>query len=318
MKPATDRPVLGVVLMLAFAATGPVIDTFGKLAAQTIPVGQIDAARFLVQTALLLPLAVLLGGAHLPRLREVGLHLARAALILIATGCFFAAIRFMPIADAISIFFVEPLLLTLLGGFLLGEAVGWRRIAACIVGFIGALFVIKPSFAAFGGVALLPLATAFFFAFYMILTRRMATAMHPIALQAYTGAAAVVLAVPVLWTLDGSGLAPLDPVWPDARHMWLLAGVGLAATIAHVFISFALRFAPSATIAPLQYFEIVAAVGLGYAVFGDFPDALTFIGVAIIVASGLYVFFRERALSAQAAAQAARRPAPPPPPEVTP
>ena len=310
MTNSGDRPTLGIVLMVAFAICGPLIDTFGKIAAQAIPVGEIVLARFSVQSVALLPVALLLGALHRPRLIEVARHFARAVLILIATGCFFAAIRFMPIADAISIFFIEPLLLTLLGGFLLGESVGWRRIAACIVGFIGALFVIQPSFEEFGGVALLPLVTALTFAFYMILTRQMARAMHPVTLQAYTAVAAFIIMVPVLWAFDGSGVEPLDPVMPDRYYLMMLLGVGLAATVAHIFISFALRYAPSATIAPLQYLEIVSATVLGLLVFGDFPDGLTFLGIAIIVGSGLYVFFREQALSAGQA----RVPLPPPTP----
>lgn len=310
MNNGGDRPTLGIVLMVAFAISGPLIDTFGKIAAQVIPVGEIVFARFSVQSLTLLPVAWYLGALHRPSGAEVTRHFARAVLILVATGCFFAAIKFMPIADAISIFFIEPLLLTLLGGFLLGESVGWRRIAACIVGFIGALFVIQPSFEQFGGVALLPLVTALTFAFYMILTRQMAQAMHPVTLQAYTAIAAFIIMVPVLFAFDGSGIGPLDPVMPDRFHLLMLLGVGLAATVAHIFISFALRFAPSATIAPLQYLEIVSATVLGLLVFGDFPDALTFFGIAIIVGSGLFVFFREQALT--------RGTPPPPVPPPTP
>lgn len=297
MSTKQDRVGLGIALMVAFSVTGPMIDVFGKLAGDVIPVGEIVFARFTIQSLALVPLALVLGHLHRPGRAEVALHLARAALILLATGFFFSALRFMPIADAMSIFFVEPLLLTLLGGLLLGEPVGWRRITASIIGFGGALLVIKPKFAELGLVSTLPLGTALFFAFYMILTRRMAREMSPVTLQAYTAVAAFALMVPILWAFDGSGVGPLDPVWPDQRYMLYLLGVGIAATIAHVFISFALANAPAATIAPLQYLEIVGATGLGYLVFGDFPDALTFVGIAVIVGSGLYVFIREQALA---------------------
>ncbi|PWE32045.1 EamA family transporter [Maritimibacter sp. 55A14] len=309
MRPALapDRALLGIFLMTVFALFGPVIDVFAKLASETIPVGQAVAARFAVQSLLLLPVAAALGGLHRPGRAEVIRHFLRAALILLATGCFFAALAVMPMADAIAIFFVEPFILTLLGGVLLGEAVGWRRYLACAVGFGGALLIIKPSFSDFGAVAFLPLGTAVCFAFYMILTRRMAVAMHPLTLQAYTAVAAMALILPVLGYGNAGGLAPIDPVWPDLRSGLYLLGIGVAATVAHLFISFALKFAPAATIAPLQYIEIVSATLLGFWVFGDFPDLLTMLGIAIIVGSGLFVYLRERRLSRRA-----RLPMPPP------
>jgi drug/metabolite transporter (DMT)-like permease len=301
--PPPDRTLAGIAMMACFALFGPVIDTFAKLATD-IPVGQISAARFAVQAAMLLPLAAALGALHRPDWPEMRLHLVRGGLITVATMAFFAAVQVMPIADAIAIFFVEPFLLTLLGHFMLGETIGWRRVLACLIGFGGALLVIRPSFSAFGWVSALPLVTALMFAFYMALTRRMAQAMNPITLQAYTALAACVLVVPALALAEGSGIAALDPVWPEGRNWLWLLGVGLAATVAHLFISFALSFAPAATIAPLQYLEIVSATVLGYLIFGDFPDAQTFLGVGIIVGAGLYVFVRERGLS--------RRPLPPP------
>lgn len=313
MTAQRDRTGLGIALMVAFSVTGPMIDVFGKLAGAAIPVGEIVLARFGMQSALLLPLALVLGRLHRPAQAEIVLHLGRAALILLATGLFFSALRFMPIADAMAIFFVEPLLLTLLGGALLGEPVGWRRITACVIGFLGALLVIQPKFSELGLISALPLGTALFFAFYMILTRRMARGMSPVTLQAYTGVAAVAIMAPILWAFDGSGIGPLDPVLPEARFAIYLLGVGVAATVAHVFISFALSLAPAATLAPLQYLEIVGATALGFLVFGDFPDWLTLAGVAVIVGSGIYVFVRERALASPPAEPGAKLPRAPTP-----
>jgi drug/metabolite transporter (DMT)-like permease len=240
-----------------------------------------------------------MGWLHWPDRAEAALHLVRAGFLLVATGCFFYALQFMAVADAIAIFFVEPFILTLLGGLLLGEAIGASRYIACTVGFAGALLVVRPSFQDVGAIAMLPLATAFLFAFYMILTRRMATRMHPITLQAYTGIAALVLAVPVLALLNGSGLAQFDSEWPAAREAWLLVGLGLCATISHICISFALKFAPASTIAPVQYLEIVTATAFGFWIFGDLPDTMAFCGIALIVASGFFVFLRERHMERQ-------------------
>ncbi len=290
----TNRTSLGILMMVGFAVIAPIMDTCAKLIGDAVAVGQIAAVRFVAQSALLLPLAIFFGWLHRPGKGEMALHLARAALMLIATAFFFTALRYMPIAETISIFFVEPFILTLLGSWLLGEHIGPRRYVACAVGFAGALLIIQPSFREVGFAALLPLVTAFSFAFYMILTRRMVVRMHPITLQAYTGIAALVIAAPLFWAFEGSGFAPLDPVWPETRELWLLIILGLVATLSHVFISFALSFAPASLIAPIQYLEIVSSTILGYYIFSDLPNLLSFLGIALIVASGLYVFFRER------------------------
>ncbi|MFK7940087.1 MAG: DMT family transporter [Roseovarius sp.] len=290
-----DRTILGILCMIGFAVIAPVMDAFAKATPAYIPVMQILAFRFGIQFVSLLPLAVGMRLTYKPPLRECGLHMVRALLIVVATGLFFTAVREMPIANALSIFFVAPFIITILGGALLGEDVGPRRIIACAVGFAGALLVIQPSFADLGVVALYPLGTAFCFAFYMIMTRQMATRIHPIALQSYTAGAACLIIVPLLLVYNGSGSALMDPAMPHGLAVWTLLGVGVVSTISHLFISFALRLAPASTIAPLQYLEIVAATALGYWVFNDFPDALTWVGIAIIVGSGLYVFMRERA-----------------------
>lgn len=299
-----SRTSLGILMMVGFAVIAPAMDACAKLIGDGLAVGQIATTRFIFQTVILIPVAAWFGWLHRPTGRESALHLARASLIIIATSFFFTALRYMPIADAIAIFFVEPFILTLLGGLLLGEQIGPRRYIACVIGFAGALFIIQPSFQEVGFAAFLPLVTALTFAFYMILTRQMATRMHPITLQGYTGIAALVIALPLLLAFDGSGFHPLDPIWPDQHQIILLVVLGLIATLSHVFISFALSLAPASLIAPIQYLEIVSATILGYYIFNDLPDAMTFLGIFLIVGSGLFVFFRERHLE--------RRPTPAP------
>ncbi|WP_298677876.1 DMT family transporter [uncultured Lentibacter sp.] len=289
-----DRTTLGIAFMVAFALIAPVMDAFAKATPAYIPVMEILGFRFGIQGLLLLPVALFLGIAHWPTRGELGLHLMRGFLILAATGLFFAAVREMPLANAIAIFFVEPFILTLLGGVFLGEAVGARRILACAVGFGGALLVIQPSFSELGLVALFPLGTALCFALYMVMTRSMAHKMHPITLQAYTALAACLLILPLLFAFDGTGHPALDPAMPQGVAILMLLGVGIVSTVSHLFISLALKFAPATTIAPLQYLEIVAATALGYFFFADMPDRLTFLGITIIVGAGLYVFARER------------------------
>ena len=137
---------LGILFMLAFAIIGPLIDLFAKLASAQVPIGQIILSRFILQGFVLLPVAIILSLAHRPTFQEFQMHFLRATLILIGTGSFVSAIKYMPLADAMAIFFVEPFMVTLLGGFVLGETVGYRRLIACLIGFFGALFIIKPSF----------------------------------------------------------------------------------------------------------------------------------------------------------------------------
>jgi len=218
----------------------------------------------------------------------------RALLLLVSTYAFVSGIQVMPLADALAIVFVEPFILLILGHFLFGDQVGPRRIAACAVGFVGVLFVIQPSLAAFGLVALWPLATAVLFALYMLVTRGISTWMHPVAMQFHTSWTGLLLCLPVMFLADGSGIASLDPVWPTGWNWLWLFMVGFFAAVSHMCMTYALKFAPSATLAPLHYLEIVTAVILGYVIFDDFPNAMTFAGIAIIVASGLYIIHRER------------------------
>jgi len=299
-----SRTSLGILLMVAFAALAPIMDTFAKLIGDALAVALVAASRFAIQAAILFPIAVFMGWLHRPGAVEIGLHMLRATLLLVATAFFFFALQFMPMADAISIFFVEPFILILLGSFLLGEQIGPRRYIACVIGFSGALLIIQPSFNEFGAIAMAPLCTALMFALYLILTRRMVTRMHPITLQAYTGFAALVVAVPILWAFNGSGISQLDPSWPEMRELKFLIALGLIATLSHVCISFALSLAPASLLAPLQYLEIVSATLLGFYIFGDLPDTYTFFGIALIVLSGLYVFFRERQLGRKERAEA--------------
>lgn len=296
---STDRILIGVALMLGFCLTAPLLDVAAKLASESIPVGQITTARFLVQCILMAPfLLVMKLSLRVPTELWVAL-LFRAMFLLVATFCFIAAIRVMPLADALAIVFVAPFIVLLVGKFYLGEEVGPRRVAAAIVGFIGVLFVIQPSFAAFGAVALFPLGTAVAFASYILVTRGLSRQVHPVTLQFYTGLIASLLCTPVIVFAQGSGSELLDPVWPMGI-MWVwLFGVGFFATISHMMMTYALSLAPSATLAPLQYLELPVATVFGYLVFSDFPNSLSLIGIAIIIGAGLYMIYRERVTARQ-------------------
>ncbi len=297
-----DTTLRGIVLMLIFCMIAPLLDVASKLAAEGgMPVGQITAARFVVQGALMLPVLLVMGLSLRMTRKALAYTFLRAFFLILSTYSFVSGIAVMPVADALAIAFVEPFILLILGSFIFGDQVGPRRIAACAVGFCGALLVIQPSIQVFGLVALWPLGTAFAFAFYMLVTRAISAWMHPVAMQVHTSWTGVVLCLPVLLLADGSGIATLDPVWPDGLNWIWLFGVGFWAAVSHMAMTYALKYAPSATLAPLHYSEIVVAVILGYLIFGDFPNPLTWAGIAIIVSSGLYIIHRERNVARQKA-----------------
>lgn len=289
-----DRILPGILLMLGFCVTAPILDVFAKLATDTTPVMQIASARFIVQAAIMLPVLVLLRHA-IPRDPLLRWPLVRRALFLgISTYCFVAATNEMPIADALAIAFVEPFILLILGKFLFGDEVGMRRIIASVVGFGGSLLVIQPSLVTFGLVALYPLGTALCFALYMLETRSLSRKMHPIPMQFATSVLTALfcsLFVGVAWIGQWDAHVPVMP--EGVTWLWLF-GVGAASALAHIMMTYALRFAPSATLAPLHYLEIISAAILGLLVFQDFPNTLTWAGIAIIVSSGLYIIHRER------------------------
>ena len=300
-----DRTTTGILMMVGFCVFAPIMDAMAKATPHEYPIAEILAARFSVQVVLLLPVAYFLNALLRPTLKEAAHHMLRGFLLLVATAFFFSAIRHMPIANAMAIFFVEPFILTALGAFFLNETIGPRRVVACVVGFGGALLVIKPSFSDLGLVALYPLGTALCFALYVVLTRSMAQKLNPVTMQAYTAIAASLLLLPLLWWFDGSGVAAFDPVYPTGIAVWTLLAVGILAGVSHLMLSVALKLTPAGTIAPLQYLEIAGSVAVGYFMFKDFPDTLTWIGISIVVASGVYVFARERMASIT------RQPAPP-------
>ena len=293
---------MGIALMLAFCVLAPLLDASSKLATQTIPVGQIVAARFVVQGALMIPVAIVMGLRWQMSRHVTGLILLRALLLMASTYSFVAAVAVMPIADALAIAFLSPLILLVLGHFVFGNPIGPRRIGAAMVGFAGALLVIQPSLQIYGAATFYALACAFAFAFYMAVTQRIAGLMHPVTQQLHTSLMGAAVILPILWMMDGtsaSGLAAtLDPVMPQG-YAWLwLFGVGFWAALAHMCMTISLRYAPASTLAPLHYFEMVIAVALGYAIFGDFPNAMTWGGIVLIVGAGLFIIQRERHLAA--------------------
>ncbi|MEM8625958.1 MAG: DMT family transporter [Pseudomonadota bacterium] len=285
-----DTPAAGVALMTVSMLIAPGMDVLAKLLTETISPGQTAIGRFFATSILLAPLITLTGGWG----RPTGLHALGGLLLGAALFCITAAVAVMPVANAIAIFFVEPLILTLLSAALLGERLGWRRLLAVAIGLFGAVVVLRPNVAEYGTSALLPLGAAVTFAGYLIVIRVMSQRGQRLALQFWSSVFAFValviaaaIAAPLAWApmaLGGVGL----------REMGLMLAMGLISCVTHQLLSHAFARAEAGALAPLQYLEIISAVALGWLVFGDFPDALTWTGTAIIIASGIYVFHRER------------------------
>ena len=283
--------------MVAFCILAPLLDACSKLATDTIPVGQITAARFVFQGLCMLPVILALRLNWTARASDLGLLAARAFCLMLSTYCFVASVQYMPIADSIAIVFVMPFMLMFLGWAIFGNPIGAQRIYASGVGFAGALLVIQPSLDNYGLVALFPLGCALSFSFYEMATQAMANRVHPVTMQLHTSIAGSLLCLPLLWLADGSGLAEFDPVMPDALNWLWLFGVGFWAAVSHLCMTVAMKYAPAATLAPLHYLELPMAVFLGFAIWGDFPNALTWVGIMLIVGSGLYIIRSEHRLT---------------------
>ncbi|UUV07195.1 DMT family transporter [Ruegeria sp. YS9] len=295
-----DRPVFGIFLMLGFCVLAPLGDAMAKLLGETTPLGLLVTVRFAVQALILIPLVVMTGRPWRMRGRILRLTVIRTLLHIIGITAMFSALQFLPLADAVAIAFVMPFIMLLLGRYVLGEEVGARRLVACIVGFIGTLLVIQPSFAEVGLPALLPLIVAVVFALFMLVTRQIAKETDPISLQAVSGVMATVGLVPVLVIGTSLGIWNLSAALPAADLYWLLIAIGVLGTVAHLLMTWSLRYAPSATLAPMQYLEIPVATLIGWAIFSDLPDGLAAVGIMITVAAGLYVILRERATARSA------------------
>ena len=306
---SVDRPVLGVFLMLGFCVMAPLGDALAKLLGQQIGVGQLVAIRMGLQVVLLLPIVWWTGLTLRMSARVLRLTAVRAVLHVLGIGVMFTSLLYLPLADAVAIAFVMPFIMLILGRVFLDEEVGARRIAACCVGFVGTLMVMQPSFAEVGWPATLPLGVAVIFALFMLVTRKVAKETDPITLQVVSGMIASAILIPLLLVLGPMDLPGMGLTMPEGVTWVLVLAMGALGTVAHLLMTWALRFAPSATLAPMQYLEIPVAALLGWLIFSDFPNGLALAGIIVTVAAGLYIIFREQALSRSA--RQGRVPAPP-------
>ncbi len=297
---STDRPVLGIFLMLGFCVLAPLGDALAKILGHSIPLGQLLLVRFGLQALILIPVVLAAGRIWRLRGRILWLALLRTLLHIAGIGAMFTSLRYLPLADAVAIAFVMPFILLLLGRLVLNEQVGLRRMLACAVGFSGTLLVIQPSFYAIGWPALWPLVVAVTFALFMLVTRQLARDTDPIGLQAVNGVMATALLLPAMLIGDLLEAPGLAVIAPDTHEWLLLLAIGVLGTGAHLLMTWSLRFAPATTLAPMQYLEIPAATVFGWLIFRDLPNALAGVGICITIAAGLYVVLREQAVARRA------------------
>lgn len=287
----------GMALMAVCMLVLPVMDAIAKYMAvyEGMSPGQVTFYRFFFQLACTLPILLALTGRRALSAKRPWMNLLRGVLHGAASLMFFIAVKYMPLADVFAIYFVEPFILTAMSAIFLGDRVGWRRWLAIIVGFGGAMIVIQPSWEIFGATSLLPIACAFLFALYMFLNRAIGDADSPMTMQTMAGMGGTLFMGLVM--IGGSALGA-DEFTPSLPASWLglvlLILLGSISGFIHLLVVRAFRMAPLSMLAPFQYFEIIAATALGYALFGDFPTASKWIGIAIIVGSGLFILWREQ------------------------
>lgn len=263
-------------------------DALGKWILATYSVGQMLLIRGITSLLVLSPFIYREGFASFRNAPRPGLQVLRLLLSTCEVVMFFWAVSYLPLADTVTYYLAGPIYVTALSALFLGEKVGWRRWTAVIIGFIGVLIALKPSAATFSLPALIALLGSVAYAFLMVVTRYL------------RGTSDVVMASGQIVTTLAFGAATASFGWiaPSFIDVLLMACLGVTATVALMCVNRSLKLAPASVVVPYQYTLIVWAVIFGYAVFGDQPQPHTLIGAAIIVAAGLYIFWREQRVGA--------------------
>ena len=286
--PGLGRPdvLRGILLMCAGTSLFPFMNAAVKLLTAHYPVAEIVWARFTGHLIIMLIVFVPQYRWTLIRTRRPAVQIGRSVLMLASNLVFVMAIARVPLATASAIGFTSPLIVTALSVPLLHESVGWRRWSAVLVGFAGALMVIRPGSGFQDPAVLLLLVSAFAYALYQIGTRWVGR---------YDNAATGIIFAALFGSLAMTTVLPFVFVMP--RTLWdgtLFCCLGLFGGVGHYLIIRAFQLGPAAVIAPLGYVELIGTSTLGYLIFDNFPDLWTWIGAGVIIASGIYIAFRER------------------------
>lgn len=274
-----SRPAKGIALMTLAMLIVPAVDGLAKhLSAEYSPLF-LGWARYAVASLIVLPVAAAMNGpkAVFPAERWTP-HLSRTVFLIAAMTLYFLAIARIPLATAVSAYFVGPVAATGLAVFLLKERMTRAKAISLALGLAGALVIVQPGGGAFDPAILLALGSGLCFAFYMIATRLAALDSDPMRTLAFQCVAGAVLLSP---------LAVLYWSIPSARDLLLFAALGLFSAVSHLLSIAAFRLAEASTLAPLVYVELIGAASIGYLVFGDVPSASTVLGAGLVVAAGL-------------------------------
>ena len=273
-----------IVLNLSAWILLPFMDAIAKYLSAELSFFQITWARYFFTVFWTLPLMLIFFRKNLTFSENPKLQILRGLTLLSANICFFYSISIISMAKALTLAFVAPLVTTALSPILLGEKVGIKRWTAVIVGFIGSLVVIRPGFIEFNLATIAALGTGCLYGVYLIITRKLHTTDNPLLTLLITGIVGASIStffVPIVW------VNPTNIEW-----LWLSI-MGIFACLGHLLLIYSLRFADASRLAPFGYFEIITTIILGYYIFNDFPDMWTFLGLFIIISSGIYIFRRE-------------------------
>ena len=263
----------------------PVMDGLAKYLSVDLPVLQIVWARYFFTVVITLSFIIIFFRKQLVWTSKPKLQLFRGLILLCANMLFFYAISIISLTKALTLAFVAPLIVTALSPFILGEIVGYRRWLAVTIGFIGSLIVIRPGFIEFNVATLAALGTGFFYGIYFIITRKLHTADSPLLTLLITGVVGAIIL---------SAYMPFSWIEPNPNQWLFMFCIGLCASVGHFFLILSLKYADASKLAPFSYFEIVTNVIIGYYFFSDFPDIWTWVGLLIIINSGIYISIRER------------------------
>ncbi len=306
---------IGIACAIGAGFFFSVNDVVIKFLSGDYPLHQVVLLRATIGMAVLLGLlAPLSGGFAQLKTRRLGAHLIRGLCVVFANMTFFLGLAVMPLADAVAIFFVSPLVITTFSVVFLGEAVGPRRWIAVVIGMIGVLIVIRPGSAAFQIASLFPLAAAVGYAFLHILTRKIGGTESAVTMTFYIQLVFIAVSAGIGlgfgngW-LSGGGNPSVEFlfrawIWPDPGDLWLFVVIGVASTGGGYLISQAYRLCKAGLAAPFEYVALPMAIFWGYSVFGEWPDAMTWAGVALILTGGLYMFWREALADRRLASEA--------------
>ena len=270
--------------LLAWAIL-PFMDTIAKYLSSDLSFFQITWARYFFTVFFALPLMFFFFRKNLTFSTQPKLQIVRGLTLFFANILFFYSISIISMAKALTLAFIAPLITTALSPLILNEKVGLRRWSAVLIGFLGSLIVIRPGFIEFNLASIAALGTGFFYGIYVIITRKLHTSDSPLLTLLLTGVVGAVIAsffVPFVW------------INPSFTQWSLLALMGIFACLGHFFLILSLKYADASKLAPFSYFEIVTNVLLGYYFFSDFPGYWTWIGLLIIVFSGIYISLREQ------------------------